>query len=273
MCLHGVLFKKMLMIHFPFGKYTAGSSTLHRLDPRAKLLGTALLVCSAVLTDSWTGLFILSGTVVFAMLCAKMQVKEAVRDLWSLKFLFLFTLLLHILLGGGDAGFRMPLGMRISLHGLEKGLFFSVKIGLMILLLGPVMRTTHPSAWTKALERNRNHRGTAGRMLAGFALSLGLAIRFLPMLLAEAERIRWAQIGRGLKTGGNPVERARSFIPLLAPLIGSSFHRAELITNAMHTRGFQLDRPRSIYRIQKFGIKELLTIIITISASTVAMIV
>ncbi len=218
------------------------------LDPRVKLVGAVIIVSAGLLVGRWSGLAALLTVVVVAALAARASGREVARDVWFLRYLYAITIVLHCLLGAGEPILRLPFGIEITYQGFMLGCFFSAKIALLAVLIGLLMRTTHPAGWTAAVEAMS---GLGGRLAASarrLSLTAGLAVRFLPMFFTEAERIRWAQIGRGLEVTGGPIKRARSLMPLMLPLVASSLDRVDQVTVAMQSRGFRLDAPRTRYR-------------------------
>ena len=239
----------------PFARFIPGGSPLHLIDPRVKLAGAAVVITSGLLAGRWTGLFAIAMAVVATALAARASWRDAARDVWALRYLYVVTIVLHSILSRGEPLLRLPAGVVISGEGILRGCFFSVKIALLAVLIGLLLRTTHPASLVAALESLPvlgGKSGAPGRL----ALTLGLAVRFLPTIFTEAERIRWAQIGRGLDVTGGPVRRARSLAPLLLPLVASSLDRVDTITTAMQARGYRLDAPRTRYRPLKLQIRD-----------------
>ena len=255
------------MLQSPFGQFLSSDTFLHRVDPRIKLIGMIVLMTAAVITNRWIGLGILMVVAMSANYVARVPLREIVRNWWVLRYFFVITLLLHSIFGIGDSLLQLPFGLAITEDGVVRGIFFVVKITVLASLIGPVMRTTHPALWGVAIERMMPKR----RHLQHFALTLGLAVRFLPMLLMEAQRIRSAQIGRGLKTTGGLIQRVRSMVPLLAPLVMASFQRADNITAAMQARGYRLDHIRSQYRPLKLNPRDAVATTFVVIATAVSL--
>ncbi len=240
-------------VYLPFGRYVPGESSIHRLDPRVKLLGMVVLVITTLLTEDWIALVAVAVTVLIMTICARMSVRELWRDIWMMRLLYIVTIVLHSVLTPGEALVRLPFELAITLNGIWRGLFFSIKIGMLTTFMGMLMRTTHPASWMQLLNLSIGRRGFLGRMIAPAALTMGISIRFLPLILEEAERIRWAQLSRGLDIEGGLIRKVRSLKPLLIPMISASFSRVDLITTAMQSRGFRLGQTRTIYRRSRLG--------------------
>ncbi len=147
----------------------------------------------------------------------------------------------------------LPLGLTLTRTGLARGGFFAVKIALLAAAFAPMLRTTHPGVWGRVLTIPTVHR--AGGLVAAwnrFALTLGLAVGFLPTLLTEAERTRQAQCCRGAFQGGW-LARLKDSASLVTPLVASSLRRVDLVTDALQARGFQPDAPRTTFKPSRLG--------------------
>ncbi len=237
------------MTHSVFGQYVPGDSFMHRADPRAKLIGAFVLITVAVIIHQWEALAWLVLATLMTIIAAKIPLNEILRIIWSLRFFYVIIMIIHSVSTVGVSVQELPFGLAITYEGIQRGLYFVVKIILLMLLIVPFMRTTHPVSLSSAIETTFPHKG----ILRRFSLIFGLSVRFLPILLMETERIRWAQISRGLRTDGNLLQRIRSIGPLIAPLVASSFRRAEHISSAMQVRGFQIDQKRNLFKPLRFG--------------------
>lgn len=236
------------LVNIPLGGFRPGDSTLHGLDPRAKLAAGAATLVGVVLAKSWSGVGLLAGLALAATALGGISGRELARDLWSFRLFYLLTFLLHALLDrGGTPAFSL-IGIVVTREGLAAGLFFSAKIALLAVLGGALARTTHPAHWSKALEALLPSAGRFGRAFGRPGLVMALALRMLPTILTEAERIRLAQVARGLEIGrGGPLRRVRSLLPLAAPLLSATLRKADTVSAAMISRGFRLDAPRTAH--------------------------
>jgi energy-coupling factor transport system permease protein len=261
----------MPLIHIPFGNYIFGTTPVHRLDPRVKMLAVATLLPAILLVGHWRGLLPVAVVTLAAILAARISPRALAGDVWSLRLFYLITILAHALFDrSGHILIRLPYNIHITDIGLNRGALFTVKIIILTLFAGVLHRTTHPADWERAMESLLPSRSRLGRLIGRPALTFGLALRMLPLLLNEAFRIRLAQIGRGLEFQGSLIKRVRSLEPLVGPLLSASLHRADSLTAAMHSRGYRLDAPRSSYHKLYFGwlgaVGSITVIIATITA-------
>ncbi len=245
-----------------FGRFVPGDSPLHNIHPRVRVLGFALLISAGLLVQSWRDLAVTASMVFIVVLASGLRFGDLFRDMWALRFLFLITLALHSILWRGEALLDLPFGMTLTAGGVQRGLFFTAKIALLAAFIGPLMRTTHPAAWADLFNFGSLRVGWFGRFSAALALTLGIAVRFLPLIVEEAERIRWAQLSRGFRYERNLLKRLRSTGQLLLPLLNSSLDRVDGITTAMLARGYRLGSERTVYRKRRLKANDLVAMIL-----------
>jgi len=259
------------MVRRLFGKFIPGATLLHTLDLRIKLIGLCILVSAAVAANSWLDLGMLAVLVLVTNSVARMPITESFRDFWSLRMLYIVTVLLHSILASGEALIQLPLGLTVTFQGIERGIFFAVKIALMTAFIGPLLRTTHPSAFLRMFNLGGG-KGIFNRMLAPLTLTLGIAMRFLPLILEEAERIRWSQVNRGLSFQGGIIKKTQSLIPLLTPLLTASLDRVDLLTTAMQSRGFSLAGKRTVYNVRQLLLRDYAALIVVIISVVITLV-
>ncbi len=216
---------------------------LHSIDPRVKLVSLAMILSAVLIIGEWIGMIPIAILISIMWIISRSSLSQLIRDVFSLSVLYIITILLHSFLTPGEALFDFLFGIPITVEGVQKGLFFSAKIACLAVIVGLVLRATHQSEWAKAVEALLPGKGVFSR----FAIMLGLTVRFFPMILEEANRIRLAQIGRGLGQGGNLFKRVKNLIPVLLPLLSASLRKADSITYNMRSRGFVVDEDRSYH--------------------------
>ncbi|MDP8238245.1 MAG: energy-coupling factor transporter transmembrane component T [Candidatus Hatepunaea meridiana] len=241
------------MVNLPFGRFIPGETILHRIDPRVKLLGAAVLITTALLVQNWWDLLAIVVFASITVIAAQVAFRELLRDILTLRYLYIITLGLHCFLGQGRTLIQLPMGLGITEQGIYRGLFFAAKIALLTTFIGFVMRSTHPASFTDLFKAGYSGSSFIRKVTAPLALTFGIAIRFLPLILEETERIRWAQVSRGFDTKGGLIKRVKSLNVLIIPLISSSLNRVDKITLAMQARGFRLDGKRTIYQSNRIG--------------------
>ncbi|MCF7810933.1 energy-coupling factor transporter transmembrane protein EcfT [bacterium] len=253
----------------PFGQFIQGSTPLHRLDLRVKLLGVVVLTSSAVIASNVTDLCVIATMVLLAVAASGLPLSKLLRSILLLAPFYLITILLHSILTPGNSLIELPFSFNITYDGIKRGLFFSAKIALIASLTGPLMRTTHPSSWMHIFGSISLADSRIGRAVFPLIVTMGIALRFLPLIIEESQRIRQAQISRGMDFKGGIVKRAKSLRPLLIPLLSSSFDRVDRITTAMQSRGFSLTSSRSIYRSHSLKGLDIVVILLIITVCIV----
>lgn len=220
--------------------YQPRDSLLHRVHPLSKVTGVVLLVGAAVLASDYRGLAVLGVAVAIAAVAAKSFLRDVLNDLWNLRWMFLLTIVIHLALVAPPEDQNMPF-WQVMARKAGKGCFFAAKIAVMASLAATALRTVHPSEliyWLEGVFR----RGFGRRL----ALVLGLAWRFLPVMLTEARRIRLAQTARGWKPSKGLTRRVSDLKLLVVPLVEGSLDRAEVVSRAMAARGYKWGTRRSL---------------------------
>lgn len=235
------------------GKYVESDSPVHRLDPRTKFLGTVILMTAVLVADGFAPLLAFSAFLVFTVALSKLPAAMIVRNLRPFVWLFFFTLAMHALLTPGSILVELPLGeAAISREGLSRGAFFTLRLSLVVTTAAVMTLTTAPVELTDGLERLMNPLRVVGFPAHEMAMLVTISLRFVPVLIEEAERLHKAQLARGADFGGNPIRRVRRLVPLLVPLFISAFGRADRLALAMESRCYRGGIERTNYRELRF---------------------
>ena len=237
------------------GRYVALDSLIHRLDPRTKFVGTIALMIAALSSHNFLALFIFTAFLTVATLLSRLPVRMVLANLRVFVWLFTFTFGLHAFLTPGTALWTLPLtAWTVSAEGLRMGSFFCFRLATVVVSAALMTLATSPMQLTNGLERLFTPARRIGIPVAELALMISIALRFIPVLVDEAERLRKAQVARGAEFSGHPLRRARSLLPLLIPLFVSAFERADRLAIAMESRGYQPGLPRTYYH--KLGLQK-----------------
>jgi len=235
------------------GRYMPAASPVHELDARVKLvLGLAFAVI-LFLVRTWPGFGVMALYVVMAALASRIPVGYLARGLRPLIFLILITAALHALLSDGRAVWTWG-PLRVSYEGLEAAGFFTVRLVLLLTGLSLVTLTTSPRAMTDALAWLLAPGSRIGVPAHDLAMMMTIALRFVPTLTEELDRIVKAQLARGARLeGGGPAARVRALLPVLVPLFLGAFRRAEDLGVAMEARCYRGGQGRTRWRAARAG--------------------
>ncbi|GAF85303.1 unnamed protein product, partial [marine sediment metagenome] len=180
---------------------------------------------------------------------SRVPVMLFLRQIKPFVWLMAVTVILHLFLTEGTTLYRLPYtGLTISREGVSLGLFFSLRLLLLIALSLVLMFTTAPTDMTDGFEDLLRPLRRIGVPTDRYALMLGISFRFIPILFEEADRIQKAQVSRGAHFGGNIISRMYNVASVVIPLFISVFHRAEALSLALEARGFTTGVRRTYYR-------------------------
>lgn len=250
------------------GQYFPGDSFMHRLDPRMKLLLTLLYVVSLFLVPDLWAFLIVAVVMLLVVLFSGISIKVALRGLKPLLFIIIFTAFFNVLYGGGDLLFPNIAWLSwIKTDGVRNALFMIVRIVLLILGTSYLTYTTSPVMLTDALERIFHPLKAIRFPVHELAMMMTIALRFIPTLIDETDKIINAQKARGADfETGNIIRRAKSLIPILIPLLISAFRRAEELADAMECRCYHGGEGRTRYKIYNFGWRDWLALGVMLTA-------
>lgn len=231
------------MKNVALGQYYPAQSPLHKLDPRIKLILAMLYIVAAFLCKNILGFAVLAATALLLILISRVPLKTVLRSLRVIVFVLLFTVMINLFMTKDpDAAPLVSLWIfEVYTKGLYSALFIAIRIFCMI--IGTCMLltyTTTPIALTDALERLLSPLRLLKLPVHEFSMMMSIALRFIPTIMEEAEKIMAAQKARGAGfTEGNLIKRIKSLIPILIPLFASVFRRAFELATAMTCRCYR----------------------------------
>lgn len=222
------------------GQYIYKESLIHKLDARIKILATLIVMVGLFLIDTFYGFGFVAIFVLGLIFLAKLPFKRVFLGLKPIIFIAIFTLILHLFFTpGGNLIFKLGF-LTIYEKGLFTGLFMVVRILLLILFTSLLTLTTSPIELTDGIEYLLKPFRRLGVPAHELAMMMTIALRFIPTLLEEADKIMKAQKARGADfESGSLVKKAKSLIPLLIPLFISAFRRADDLALAMEARCYR----------------------------------
>lgn len=235
------------------GQYFPGSSMVHRLDPRTKLIALMLLMTSLLASSLWSVMLIFMVVTAIAIVWSTIPMSLILKNLRPFIWLFGITIMVHLFWTPGRIAIILPvLGATITHEGLQNGLVYSVRLALLVLFAALLTLSTSPIELTDALEKLFSPLKRFKVPTHEIVMMLTLSLRFIPTLLEEAQRIKNAQISRGATFEGNLVKRMRSVVPLILPLFVSAFRRADELALAMDSRCYNGGNGRTSFKRLQF---------------------
>ncbi len=236
------------------GQYYPADSVIHRLDPRTKILAVFLLMMALTAAHRPVELAVGALLLFGFILISRVPLFLVLRNLRPFLWLLIFTLGFHLFLTteGKIVGQVPLLGWNVSQDGLYSGLLYSGRLAEFVILAALLTLTTSPIEITDALDRFFSPLKKMGFPAHEVVMMMTLALRFIPTLIAEADKIKKAQISRGASFDGNMVQRIKSVIPLIVPLFISVFRRADELALAMDSRCYVGGKERTCFKELKF---------------------
>ena len=255
------------MTNITFGRFTPYNTSIHRIDPRNKILLVVLLFVSIFLkVDSWSTTLILSGLLLIIlniiMLIARVSFISLFKSLRAMWLLILFLLIIYIFIPNATYN-PEHIAFYIGSYGVNYDAFYQcayivLRILMMLMVTMILTSTTSPMNLTYGLEWYMTPLKLVKFPSHIVAMTLSIALRFIPTLLDETDRIIKAQSSRGVDFNrGGLFKRFTAIISLIIPLFVSAINRSEELSNAMEARGYDPYGKRTRYRVLKFALIDL----------------
>lgn len=244
------------------GQYYPVDSVIHRLDPRTKLFGTLIYIISLFFADSiWCYLaatLFLAG----AVRLSKVPFRFIVRGLKSIVMLLLLSVSFNLFLTDGQVLVRFGF-LKITEEGLCLALFMGLRLLYLVIGSSIMTLTTTPNELTDGLEKSLGFLNHIHVPVHEISMMMSIALRFIPILIEETDKIMKAQMARGADfESGNLIQRAKSMIPLLVPLFVSAFRRATDLAMAMEARCYRGGEGRTKMKPLRYASRDRLTYLI-----------
>ena len=221
------------------GQYYQTESAVHRLDPRVKLIATVVFIISLFLVDNFWGYLTAGLFLAFSIRLSHVPFKFIVRGMKAILFLLIFTVIFNLFLTPGQ-----PLvsiwRLTITREGLETAAKMAIRLSFLIIGSSVMTLTTTPNNLTDGMESLMKPLRRLHVPVHEIAMMMSIALRFIPILLEETDKIMKAQMARGADfESGNLIQKAKSLVPLLVPLFISAFRRASDLAMAMEARCYR----------------------------------
>lgn len=246
-----------------FGQYYPVSSFVHRLDPRTKILFLIAYIVAIFLAKEFLSLGICAAVLLFSVLFSRVPFVKILRAVRGILFLVLFTAVLNLFFHRGETVYWEWSVFSVTLEGILFSVFFSVRLLLLVVCSSLLTYTTTPVSLTDGVESLLTPLKWVRFPVHELALIMSIALRFIPILSDETDRIINAQKARGADFGrGGPVRRVKAFVPVLVPLLVSAFRRADELGDAMDARCYSGGKKRTKYKKLRFDGRDLLAAVL-----------
>lgn len=221
------------------GQYYQTESVIHRLDPRVKLVTTICFIISLFIVDNWIGYLIAILFLALVIRLSRVPVKFMVRGMKSILFLLIVAGCFNLFLTPGEVLVSFW-KLKITKEGIFLASFMVLRLILLIMGSSVMTLTTTPNQLTDGLEKLLGPLKHLRVPVHEIAMMMSIALRFIPILMEETDKIMKAQIARGADfESGNLIKKAKSLVPLLVPLFISAFRRANDLAMAMEARCYR----------------------------------
>lgn len=239
------------------GQYFPGESVIHKADSRVKIILTFLLMAAIFIIDTYPGFVIMALFTIITVVISDVPLSYTLKGLKPVLFIAVFAAVVNIFFVREgtplfDYGF-----IHITYEGLDRAVKMTIRLSLLIVTASILTLTTTPILLTDGIEKLMKPLRVIGVPAHEIAMMMTIALRFIPTLLEETDKIMKAQAARGADFDtGNLVQRAKSFIPVLVPLFVSAFRRADDLATAMEARCYRGSEGRTRMRQLKLTVSD-----------------
>ena len=255
------------------GQYYQTDSLLHRLDPRVKIVGTLVYIISLFVVNSFIGYLVCALFLIAMIALSNVPVGYIVRGMRAILILLLITMSFNLFLTPGEEIFRFAF-LRITREGLSFAVKMAIRLSLLVIGSSLMTLTTTPNQLTDAIESLLNPLKRVRVPVHEIAMMMSIALRFIPILMEETDKIMKAQIARGADfESRNLIKKIKSLVPLLGPLFISAFRRAGDLAMAMEARCYRGGKGRTKMKPLKYHLRDLYAYIVLVLFLTACILV
>ena len=245
------------------GQYFPGDSIIHRLDPRTKLVLAIALIVAVFLAGTWLGYAVMFAFIVMTVALSRVNVRFVLRGLKPLWFIIALTFILNVFFYSGGTEIFSWWIIRVTQEGLQNAIRLAVRLIFLISSTTMLTLTTSPVALTDGIESLMKPLKVVRFPVHELAMMMTIAMRFIPTLLEETDKIMKAQTARGAEfDSGNVFARAKGMVPLLVPLFVSAFRRSDELAFAMESRCYHGGEGRTRMKVLHFHLRDLFAALI-----------
>lgn len=249
------------------GQYFPGSSILHKLDPRVKIILSVIFMVAIFSAHSVYCYLLVSAATVLLLLISRISVRVVLRGIRPILYVLIFTMILNLFFTSVDENSRLLVSfwrIRIYDTSIYRSVFMALRVVLLVIGTSVLLTyTTTPIALTDGIESLLSPLKLIRLPVHEFAMMMTIALRFIPTLIEETDKIMNAQKARGADfSNGSLVQRAKALIPILVPLFVSAFQRAIDLATAMECRCYRGGKGRTKLIKLSIGARDVLMLFV-----------
>ena len=247
------------------GQYYPAESRIHKLDPRVKIVCTLFFLVSLFVQNSLLGYVIATVFLGTVIRMSKVPLKFILKGLKPIMILLMFTVVMNLFLTRGGETLVHFWIFTVTEGGLRTSIFMAVRLMYLVAGSSIMTFTTSPNGLTDGMEKLLHPLNKINVPVHEVAMMMSIALRFIPILLEETDKIMKAQIARGADfVSGNIIQRAKAMIPILVPLFVSAFRRANDLAMAMEARCYHGGEGRTKMKPLKYKKRDVTAYIVTL---------
>ncbi len=244
------------------GQYFPLNSPVHRLDARTKILLSIAYIVALFIPSNFYGFIVMTAFLVFIILLSRIKLSVVLKSIKPLFFIVLLTAILNIFFTKGETYIDWWI-FHLSVEGLYNAAFMIVRIVLLVAGTSMLTYTTSPIELTDGIERLLKPLKLLRFPVHEFAMMMSIAIRFIPTLIDETQKIMNAQKARGADfESGGLLKRAKALVPVLVPMFISAFRRADDLALAMECRCYHGGKGRTKMNVTKLALKDFVAVLV-----------
>ena len=240
------------MNNVALGQYMPLDSVVHKMDPRSKIMIMLFLMVAIFIPAGALGYVVIGIFILFSLYLSKLNIKYALRTMKPMLWMMAFLLVINLLVIKTGTPLFSIKGFIIYSDAVNQTLYIVVRLMLMVIITTVLTATTKPLDLTLGIEKLLKPFEKIGVPAHIIAMMISIALRFIPTLIEETQRIMNAQASRGVDLeNGSIKEKIMAILSLIVPLFVSAFDRADQLANAMEARGYDPSRKRTRYKVLK----------------------
>ena len=245
--------KEIRLKDITIGQYYPADSILHRLDPRVKLFGTLMMLISLFVSNNFLNYVLITVVLITVIKLSKVPFKMLMRGLKGIIIILLISVIFTMFLTPGSTLVKVGF-IKITRYGLKKACYLAIRLVYLVISTSIMTLTTTPNDLADGLEKSFSLLSKVGVPVHEMAMMMSIALRFIPILMEETEKITMAQKARGARfDDGNIIKKAKSMVPILVPLFMSAIRRALDLADAMEARCYNGGKGRTKMKPLKYS--------------------